>query len=87
MGRFFKIAGLSMLLGVSLTALSGLFFKRGIDYSDRGAPLCWIETQGTGFFGLDSYVVQWRHLVVDLSAWTCISSVLLTAFLSSSRRT
>ena len=85
MSRFVRIMGLSLLLGVSLTAITGLVFRRGIDYERRGLPLCWIETQGFGFFGLDRYVIHERHLILDFFAWTSISAVLLTAYVFRTR--
>ena len=81
MRLFAKIVFLSGLLGISLTAISGLVFERGIDFQRRGVPLCWIETQGIKFLGLDSYVIHRKQLIVDLLAWTAISSVLLIAYL------
>ena len=77
MKRFLRTALLSILLGVSLTAASATFFKRGIDYRLRGVPLWWIETRGTGFLGRDRYTINPGHLLADVLVWVGISWALL----------
>ena len=79
MKRFFTTALLSILLGVSLTAVSSTFFKSGVDYRRRGVPLWWIETRGAGLFRPEpmSYSINPGHLVADVLVWVGISWALL----------
>jgi hypothetical protein len=76
MKRFLTTTLLCILLGISLTAVSATFFKRGIDYRRRGVPLWWIETRGTGPEPM-SYLINPGHLIADVLVWVGISWALL----------